>query len=347
MPRSRSAQHKGFTLIELLVVIAIIAILIGLLLPAVQKVRAAAARIKSANNLKQIGIAFHAYNDANNIMPPATGWRKLPANGQQYTPGGAHGSGFFHILPFVEQDNLYRRSLTTQYGYYGGGTAQTYSGTSNYNDPTYGYQYTYSQTIGGNATYTSTPAYQANMGAIITFEGAPSVFVSPSDPSARSSNSSYASYALNKQALDKNLAVAQYSDGTSNTIIVAEASGYCYSGTQRYGYWAGYYYDSYSYSYSYSYKWTGSYWRSIGYQDQSYSYSGGYNYGPTFSVGTPEAPPQYYYYCDGSRPQVFAGSTTCQHLLADGSVRGIGANVNGTTYSGALTPTGGEVLSDW
>jgi prepilin-type N-terminal cleavage/methylation domain-containing protein len=145
MSRTRCSKRQAFTLIELLVVIAIIAILIGLLLPAVQKIRDAAARMQSSNNLKQIGLAgANAAGTFNDLIPPATIAVGTSASG--YT-GVTNGTTFFYfILPFIEQGPLY----TAIQGGGGGAPVKTYQAPAD---------------VSNNSSVTLT-SYQSNFGLL-------------------------------------------------------------------------------------------------------------------------------------------------------------------------------------
>jgi prepilin-type N-terminal cleavage/methylation domain-containing protein len=100
MTHPTQPKPSAYTLIELLVVVAIIGILIGLLLPAVQSVREAAAQARCRSNLRQLMIGFHTTHDARGCLPPGVGY---------YGPN-AYGTGFFHLLPYIEQGNLYQQA---------------------------------------------------------------------------------------------------------------------------------------------------------------------------------------------------------------------------------------------
>jgi prepilin-type N-terminal cleavage/methylation domain-containing protein len=310
-------RRPAFTLIELLVVIAIIAILIGLLVPAVQKVREAAARISCGNNLKQFGLASHNCNDTNNRLPPLVGTFQ--------NTGGTPNTVHFWLLPYVEQDNLYRSAA---------------NGADF--DP---------------ANYPVSPANAAGTAGVKTF-------VCPADPgvdatghAANSVNvligggaekrAAATSYAANAQVFATNFATnnlpgsgagsaripSTFQDGTSNTILFAEKLADCggnngsTSGTGNNG---------------------GNMW---------YRNNWSSTYGPYFNVRAAGvlAPPFQV------RPLPYDNVNTCNFmlastphtsgimvLLADGSTRLVSSSVSSATWWYACTPGGGETLgNDW
>jgi prepilin-type N-terminal cleavage/methylation domain-containing protein/prepilin-type processing-associated H-X9-DG protein len=205
-------RRRGFTLIELLVVIAIIAILIGMLLPAVQKVRSAAARMSCSNNLKQIGIALHSYNDSNNKLPPGSSKANL--------------SWQVFLLPHLEQDPLFKQFNLSKAYNDTSGTPSNRSLVINYRVPGYLCPSMDSERITGNQSNESisgenayTTSYYGNMGPKGTN---PATGTAYTVTSASTTHGGYATQGVLYHASE--VQVSNMPDGTSNTIAVGEIS---------------------------------------------------------------------------------------------------------------------------
>ena len=320
MPRRTLCRprRRGFTLVELLVVIAIIAILIALLLPAVQKVREAAARVQCQNNLKQIGLACHNFNDTWKRLPPQYGW-----------VGNSYGTVLFHLLPMIEQQNAY------QVAYTNGGTFTTYWGD----------------------VYQKAPAsYDMRMSGVEDLFIP--VYWCPADPSVDGVLPNWGwmgcSYAGNFRVFGNlpgdqpagvsdgvnspNIATWQgsprlattFADGTANTLLFAEKYGQCDS-TGPYpgqpdggGMWA-------------RWDWL-DYWQ------------------PTFAAFLTgpgslfQVQPNPWTFGGPCNPRLAQSPHTAgmNAGLADGSVRFLSQGLSATTWWAACTPSAGDLLgSDW
>jgi prepilin-type N-terminal cleavage/methylation domain-containing protein/prepilin-type processing-associated H-X9-DG protein len=209
-PRATRA-HGGFTLIELLVVIAIIAILIGLLLPAVQKVREAAARAKCTNNLKQIGLACHNHENTVGYLPPSRG----DLQGPGLAPATEYGGWMCKLLPYIEQQSLYNNVYQWPTGYF------------NYNTTPVA-AYLCPSDPRGSTSYVP-PSGDAAFTCYLGVTGNDNNFT------AQYNGPSNGIFQVSDNGNPQRITLLQITDGTSNTLMVGErppsADGY-------WGWWA-------------------------------------------------------------------------------------------------------------
>ncbi len=327
-----SRARGAFTLVELLVVIAIIAILIGLLLPAVQKVRESAMRTQSQNNLHQLGIATHAFNDAHGYLPPATGWSPT-VGGQNSVDGTVH----YCLLPFLEQNTVYIDGYNGSVYY-----AQNAPAGTNIKvfvapaDPTQS-----PSGEGGNVSYMANAMVFCNQKISIQgiIDGTSNTFLFGEAYSGR-----LGSCPLISQSPD-----GSSTSGTGTSQVTESDILDVYLCSYRMGIWNTGITQLFNYAIQ------------VGAIQQGTPTPNGpgattrtdtqintqYVSGPSFTLGAYFDPGVPVSSANIRNLQAYSASGV-QVGLADGSVRNITLEVSPTTFGWAITPQGGEVLpSDW